>query len=117
MRSRGLLQLGGQAAGGERRRDPAQRGVGRRPGERGTRVEPVVVDAGGRQRLGQPPRLGDAELLEARRAARPRRRPRRARRAAVRVRRPVERLALQRDELLGLLALDPRLDEARRSSS
>ena len=83
MRSVDSLQLGRQAPGGERRRDPAQRGVGRRAGQLGDAVEPRLVDAGGRQRLGQAPRLGDAERLELRRAARPRRRRRRARRARV----------------------------------
>ena len=70
----------------------------------------AVVDAGGRQRLGQPPRLGDAEVLEAlehlvlgvggveRRRARPLLGAR-------------ERLALQRDEPLGVVALDAGLDE------
>ena len=42
-----------------------QRGVGRRAGERGDAVEPRLVDAGGGERLGEAPRLGDAEVLEA----------------------------------------------------
>ena len=39
--------------------------IGGRPGERGDAVEPGVVQAGGRQRLGEPPRVRDAQVLEA----------------------------------------------------
>ena len=78
---RRLLQLRGEAARRERRGHPAERGVGRGPGERRDALEPVLVDAGHGQRLGEPPGLGHAERLEPLAAARPRRRRRRARRA------------------------------------
>ena len=48
-----------------RRRDPLQRGVRRRAGELGDAVEPRLVDARRGERLGEAPRLGDAEVLEA----------------------------------------------------
>ena len=85
MRSGRLLQLGGEAARGERRGDPAQRGVGRRAGERVRRgrATPASTPAAA---SGSASRHGSAtpSVLEARRAARPRRRRRRARRAPLR---------------------------------
>ena len=74
-----------------------ERGVRGRPRRARRRARASRVEAGGRQRLGQPPRLRHAELLQPRRAARPRRRRRRARPSAVRAGRARHRLPLQRD--------------------
>ena len=103
MRCGRLLQLGGEAARGQRRGDPAQRGVGRRarPARRPRSSHAASTPAAG-ERLGEPPRLGDAEVLEARRAARPRRRRRRARRAPCAARRRASASRCSADEPLGL---------------
>ena len=72
----------GQAARGERRGDPAEprrRVAG--PAAAATRSSQSSSRPAARERLGELPRLGDAELLAGARAARPRRRRRRARRA------------------------------------
>ena len=119
MRSVDSCSSAARLARGQRRRDPAQRGVGRRARRaRATRSSQRLVDAGRGERLGEPPRLGDAELLERARAARPRRRRRRARRARVRAAARASACALQRDELARPRSRSmPGLDEARRSSS
>ena len=61
---RRVLELGDEIAGGERRRDPLQRLRRRRPRERGDLLEPRDVDPRRRERLGDLPRLRDAEVLE-----------------------------------------------------
>ena len=108
--SRRLLELVGQALCGEGRGDPAERGVGGRPGGRGDTVDPVLVEAGGDQRLDELPRLRHPELLE------PRQqlvlgvgRIERAERGLTLGAR--DRLPVQRDECLGVAALDARLHE------
>ena len=81
-----------------------QRDRGGRAGPASARdaAQPVAVQAGRGERLGEPPRLRRRRAPRAPRAARPRRRRRRARRAALRRLQRAERLALQRDELLRL---------------
>jgi len=81
-------------------------------GQLGDPIEPCLVDARASKRLGELPGLGDAERLQTgeqvvlgvggvERVE------------ASRCGGPLDRLALQRDQLLGFGALDPRLDEAR----
>ena len=108
---RGLLQLRREAARRQRRGDPAERCISRRPGQRGDAAQPVLVDAGGGQRLGEPPRLRHAERLEAleQRILGVGGIERVQRGAA---RRALDRLRVQRDEPGGILALDAGLDEA-----
>ena len=73
-------QVRGERLRRQRRRDPAQRRVAAAGRRLDDALDPGLVDAGGGERLGVAPRLVDAEVLEAARAARPRRRRRRARR-------------------------------------
>ena len=109
------MQVGGEAARGQRGGHPAQRGAGRRARELGHLGQPGLVDAGDRQRLGQAPGLGDPEVLEAL-----------EHRVlgvggveALELRALLgahERLALQGDEPLGVVALDARPPRTRRAS-
>jgi hypothetical protein len=52
-----LLQLAGEAARGQRRRDPRDRGVGGRACQRGHPIDPGAVHARRCERLGEPPRV------------------------------------------------------------
>ena len=82
------------------------------PAERGDALEPRLVDAGRGQRLGEPPRLGDAERLEAlEQLVLGIGGVERVERGAARG--PLDRLArAARRALAASLALDPGLDEA-----
>ena len=106
-----LLQLAGEAADGQRRRHPSDGGVGGRPGERAHPVEPGAVDARRGQRLGKPPGLGNAKLLETgdQLLLRVRHVECVERRALLRTR---QRLLLERDQRTRFLPLDAGVDEA-----
>ena len=61
---RRLAQLADEAVGGDRGRERAERGRGCRSRGGLHLCEPVVVDAGDRQRLRESPRIGDSQRLE-----------------------------------------------------
>jgi hypothetical protein len=107
---RGVAQVVGQRARAERGCDPAHRRIERGAGVARDRLEPLLVEARGGERLGQLPRAAHAVPLEqlAHRVLRVGHgeRVRRLRRRAA-----AHRVALQVHEPLGVLTRDARLDE------